>query len=193
VLDPEFNSITRREYKANWSEVTAEWQAFVAALDHGYDFERMAIDFSRAQPLTDQPARSTIKADRGWQSAGVRLEAGKSYRISASGRYQIAADQVNGAPRPWPCEPGGVTIEYHDSRPLGMLLGAIVGREDDFADASLGKPLAVGLGTTIEAGVSGTLFLRVNDSAARLADNRGTLTVSIELLSEEDAGRDRAR
>jgi hypothetical protein len=183
VLDPAFNSITRREFKADWAEVTAEWQAFVVALDHGYDFERMAIDFTRGRPLAEEPARATIQADRGWQSAGVRLEAGKSYRISASGRYQIAADQVNGAVRAWPCEPGGITIEYHDGRPLGMLLGAIVGREDQ-AEASFAKPLAVGLGTTIKAGASGTLYLRVNDSAAALHDNRGTLTVTVALVKE---------
>jgi hypothetical protein len=183
VLDPEFNSLTRREYKGDWAELTAEWQAFVATLDHGYDFERMAIEFVRGRPLADQPARATIKADHGWQSAGVRLESGKSYRISASGRYQIAADQKNGALQPWPCEPGGVTIEYHDGRPLGVLLGAIVGPQNS-ADARLAKPITVGLGTTMDPAASGTLYLRVNDSAAALHDNRGTLAVTVELANE---------
>ena len=183
VLDPKFNAITRREYKADWAELTAEWEAFVGALDHGYDFERMAIDFSRGRPLAGQPARATIQADRGWQSSGMWLEAGKAYRVTASGRYQIAADQSNGALRPWPCEPGGVTIEYHDGRPLGVLLGAIVGRKNS-ADSSFAKPIAVGLGTTIESAASGTLYLRVNDSAAALHDNRGTVAVTVALATE---------
>jgi hypothetical protein len=183
VLDPKFNAITRREYKADWDELTSEWEAFVAALDHGYDFERMAIDFARGRPLAGHPARATIQADRGWQSSGIWLDAGKAYRVTASGRYQIAADQTTGAVRPWPCEPGGVTIEYHDGRPLGVLLGAVVGRTNS-ADASFAKPINVGLGTTIEPAASGTLYLRVNDSAAALHDNRGTLAVTVALATE---------
>jgi hypothetical protein len=183
VLESQFNALTRREYKADWADLNAEWQAFVATLDHGYDFERMAIDFARGRPLREQPAHVEIEAGRGWQSSGVRLEAGKAYRIRASGRYQIAVDQQQGALQPWPCEPGGVTIEYHDGRPLGMLLGAIVGTEE-VEQASFAQPIAVGLGTTIEAAQSGTLYLRVNDSPAHLDDNRGTLTVSIEHTGE---------
>jgi hypothetical protein len=183
VLDREFNSIMRREYRAHWSELTNEWQAFVATLDHGYDFERMAIDFARGRPLGEEPSSATIQADRGWQSSGVWLDAGKSYQISASGRYQIAADQAQGALRPWPCEPGGVTIEYHDGRPLGILLGAVVGPKNS-GDASLAKPIAVGLGTTFKAPTGGTLYLRVNDSAAVLHDNRGTLSATVALASD---------
>ena len=79
--------------------------------------------------------------------------------------------------QPWPCEPGGVTLEYHNGRPLGILLAA--------TDASLAQPFAVGLGSTIEPTESGTLYLRVNDSAGRLDDNRGTLTATIEAMREK--------
>ena len=77
-----------------------------------------------------------------------------------------------------------MTIDYHDGRPLGMLLGAIDGatsrRRQRFAD-----PFAIGLGTTIKPDASGTLYLRVNDSAGQLDDNRGTLTVTIEAVRAE--------
>jgi hypothetical protein len=179
VLEAGFNTIVEREYEADWPDLMAEWQAFVATLDHGYDFERMAIDFSRGKPLGSQAARATIRAERGWQSSGVWLEAGKSYRASAAGRYQIAVDQKDGAKHPWPCEPGGVTIEYHDGRPLGILLGAIVD-PSDLAREAFAAPIGIGLHATIEPAASGTLYLRVNDSPAALDDNRGTLTVSIE-------------
>jgi hypothetical protein len=183
VLDAGFNSIVKREYEADWPELLAEWQAFVATLDHGYDFERMAIDFVRGKPLASKAAHATIRADHGWQSSGVWLEAGKSYRASAVGRYQIAVDQKDGALQPWPCEPGGVTIEYHDGRPLGMLLGAFVGAGDSAHD-TFAKPIAIGLQATFQPASSGTLYLRVNDSPAALHDNRGTLTVSIELARD---------
>jgi hypothetical protein len=148
----------------------AGWQAYVKALDYGYDFERMAIDFRQGAPV-NAPVTGTISADRGWQSSGARLEAGRSYHVSATGRYQIANDA-----EPWPCEPGGVTIDYHNGRPLGMLLGAIDGRTKG---ATLADPIDIGLKATITPSASGTLYLRVNDSAGRLDDNRGELTVTV--------------
>jgi hypothetical protein len=172
VRDPRFNDIFRRMFAGDWSDLQAEWQAFVATLDHGYDFERMAIDFERGKSLGSSARTATIAADRGWQSSGVRLEAGKTYRVTATGRYVIADDG-----QPWPCEPGGVTIEYHDGRPLGMLLGAIDGRN---GVTTLARPFGIGLGNTVTPKSTGTLYLRVNDSAGRLHDNRGTLTVTID-------------
>ena len=180
VLDVNFNDNVRRQYADDWKNLTTEWQAFIATLEHGYDFERMAIDFQRGQPLQAGPQRATIVADRGWQPSGVLLEAGRSYRVTASGRYQIAADENDEAAQPWACEPGGVTIEYHDGRPLGVLLGAIDARSKDASVASFAHPIPIGLAATITPPASGTLYLRVNDSAGRLDDNRGTLTVTIE-------------
>jgi hypothetical protein len=112
----------------------------------------------------------------------VWLDAGKTYRISARGRYQIAAEKD----APWPCEPGGVTIEYHDGRPLGILLGAIYDgpqsaeRGANVRQGAFAMPLSIGLGRTVKPEASGTLYLRVNDSAGRLGDNRGRLTIRVE-------------
>jgi hypothetical protein len=182
VLDSDFNRIVRHEYQRDWEDLATEWQAFAATLDYDYDFERMAIDFQTDQPLTSSARTVTIRADRGWQSSGVRLEAGGSYQITASGRYQIAAEEANGVMQAWPCEPGGVTIEYHDGKPLGVLLGAIDGRDAGGAGAkaTFAEPIVIGLGAAITPAADGTLYLRVNDSAGRLDDNRETLTVRIE-------------
>ena len=183
VLDPAFNDRVRREFKDDWSNLNAEWEAFINSLDHNYDFERMAIDFRRGESVAvSTPQKVEIATDRGWQSSGVRLEAGMSYRITAKGQYQIAVEQVDGKARVWPCEPGGVTIEYYRGHPLGMLLGAIVPDSDALPDAKLSfaTPAAIGLEATLKPATTGTLYLRVNDSAGRLADNRGTLTVTIQ-------------
>jgi hypothetical protein len=195
VQDAGFNDVVRREYADDWPELLAEWQAFVATLEHGFDFERMAIDFQRGTPLSRKRQMITIQADRGWQSSGVWLEAGKEYRVTARGRYQIAAEPTDAGERPWLCEPGGVTIEYHDGRPLGMLLGAImeeggrgkgegggIDRDDakHFDELSFARPLDIGLSASINPRASGTLYLRVNDSAGQLGDNRGTLTITID-------------
>jgi hypothetical protein len=181
ILDMNFNAIVRREYNADWDNLTAEFQAFVSTLDHAYDFKRMTIDMKRGEPLANTARMVEVTADRGWQSSGAWLEAGKSYQVKASGRYQIAQEQIDGELRPWPCEPGGVTIEYHDGRPLGMLIGAIVGQgAGDSPLAGFAAPIDIGLSAILNPEASGTLYFRVNDSAARLGDNRGTLSVSIE-------------
>jgi len=182
VLDPNFDEKMRHEYESEWTDLTAEWLAFVTTLDHGYDFDRMTIDFRRGEPLSAGPRKVQVSADRGWQSSGVWLNAGKTYEVTATGRYQIAAEEVGGKTQVWPCEPGGVTIEYHDGHPLGMLLGAINpdGEASPNAAMSFAKPVAIGLQATIKPAISGTLYFRVNDSAAKLEDNRGALTVRIE-------------
>jgi hypothetical protein len=184
VLEANFNEIMRRSYASDWPAMLAEWQAFVATLDYGYDFARMAIDFQRGQPLSRRERQVTIAADHGWQSSGILLEPAKTYRLTAIGRYQIASEQINGAHHPWPCEPGGITLQYHEGRPLGMLLAAIVPvttSEDQGAGngASFSKPVDVGLGCEIKPAGRGTLYFRVNDSAGRLDDNRGSLIVTI--------------
>jgi hypothetical protein len=190
--EPDFNNRMQQEYGADWGNVLEAWPAFISALDYGYDVERMSVDFQRGTPLEGKSRSVTISADKGWQSSGVLLEAGKTYHIAASGRYQIAAEKSSDGERTWPCEPGGVTIEYHDGRPLGMLLGAVVevgrgkaesgGKESvtGFKEGGFAHPFAIGLGTTFSPAASGTLYLRVNDSAAQLDDNRGTLTIRVD-------------
>jgi hypothetical protein len=51
VRDENFNEIFRRTFAVDWDDLLAEWQAFVVTLEHGYDFERMAIDFDSGRPL----------------------------------------------------------------------------------------------------------------------------------------------
>jgi hypothetical protein len=188
VRSPNFNQIAERAYADDWPELLAEWQAFVATLDYGFDFKRTPIEFQPGRPLGGASRRVTIAADRGWQSSGVLVETGKTYRIVASGRYQIATEPIQGALQPWPCEPGGITVEYHEGRPLGMLMGAVVevGESEKRGSSAVGfgKPIEIGLRCELKPSHPGTLYLRVNDSAARLADNRGSLTVTVEDVKE---------
>ncbi len=133
--------------------------------------------------LVEADAEITIAADRGWQSTGWRLQSGKTYSITAAGRYviardEIAGDDILGDSEPWPCEPGGVTLEYHDGLPLGMLLG-LLRPVDDNRTADFSEPFAVGLQASVSPEVDTILYLRVNDWPARLSDNEGTLRASI--------------
>ena len=110
--------------------------------------------------------------------------------MSASGRYEIFREQnystveantietstaeANTA-ETWSCEPGGVTIQYHQGQPLGKLLGAWRKIKND----RFSESFPIGLSRKVKPPMDAVLYLRVNDSAARLSDNAGTLSVSI--------------
>lgn len=172
---PRFSAVFYTNVKDNWPQITEQWQLFVLEQEYGYDVERAAIEYRPGKPLAADNNNVTIAADRGWQSSGLRLEAGNAYQISAQGQYQIGTQ-----PKIWTCEPGGVTIHYHRGRPLGMLLAAV--RPDDWEPKDvtpLARPEPIGLGAKFTPAASGTLYLKINESAADLGDNKGTLVVRV--------------
>ncbi len=171
----DFAAVVRKLFADDWAQLNEDWQLFVANLDYGYDFARNELQRDQGKPLTGSSVTIAVDADRGWQSSGVRLEAGRSYRLRAMGRYQVAP-----GPPPWESEPGGVSIRYYRGRPLGILLAAIRADESDGKGANgLLTPLVVGLETTFRAPRTGTLYLRVNQSSGQLDENAGTLSVEI--------------
>ncbi|HVA49561.1 MAG TPA: hypothetical protein VNH11_24555 [Pirellulales bacterium] len=164
----DFNGRFRSRFADDRQDLDLEWQAFTHELDYGYDLARAAIEFRPAKPLAEKGQTIAIAADRGWQSSGIRLSAGSEYEIAGRGRYEVA-DQ----PHPWWCEPGGVTLRYYRGRPLGMLLATVLADDEPNWPA----PVAIGLGGKLSPEKSGTLYLRINDSPAELADNAGSLEV----------------
>jgi hypothetical protein len=175
VESPHFDADVAKLFGADWSRVAADWQAFSATIDYGYDFARMRVDFAPGRSLAKDGAQVQVAADRGWQSSGVKLEAGKSYRVRAQGRFQVARE-----PRVWWSEPGGVTIRYYRGQPLGILLGVVYsGDAQANATNDWAAPQPLGLGGVIKPDRSGTLYLRVNDAPDSLADNAGSVDVEI--------------
>ena len=171
-----FNEDFLRLYKDDLLQLMEEWQVFVANLEHAYAMDRMAIDFTAGKPLPAAGANVQVAVDQGWQNSGIALEAGKTYQLQAHGRYQLATEPVI-----WWSEPGGVSIRYYHHEPLGKLL-AVVRPEAEPPDgrSAFLNPRAIGLGADITPDSSGTLYLRVNDSAGELTDNTGTLEVAIQ-------------
>lgn len=171
-LTPRF----RQQLQPDWATLCEEWQLFVMNLDYGYDVARAAIVRKPGLPLPDAGTEVTIAADRGWQSTGVRLEAGLAYRLEAHGRYQVGQTD-----QPWWCEPGGVTLHYNQGQPLGLLLAAL--REDGPPPAGLtplARPEVIGTARDWTPTSGGTLYLRINESAAHLGDNQGQVTLRIQ-------------
>ena len=159
-------------------DLNTEWLLFIANLRYGYEATRAAIDFQPGTRLTTaRPShRLDIAADRGWQSSGVLLEAGQTYEVAAAGRFTLA-DQ----PKPWESEPQGITFRYFDRRPLGLLIGcfrAEEGHADGENDPML-KVIEIGRGRLLEAPLTGTLYLRLNEEWNSLSDNRGHVAVEV--------------
>jgi hypothetical protein len=185
IQSPGLAGVVNTLYEADRDELYEEWQVFVAGLEYGYDLSRSEIDYKPGKPLPPGGATATVRTDRGWQSSELRLEAGKTYELAANGRYVVAQGQ-----KPWECEPGGVTIRYYQGLPLGILLAAIrpeVSDRDrpanDRTEASglspFLRPQVVGRSLRLMPERSGTLYFKINDSAAELGDNSGALQVRV--------------
>jgi hypothetical protein len=185
VNDPEFNQRVHEAFADDWPQMTAQWQAFIGEIDYGYDLAAAAIEFAPGEPLPTSGANVTIDATRSWQSTKLRVEAGQTYRLTATGRYQLARDEVDGRERVWWCEPGGVSIKYYRGRPLGQLTAAIwpdaiaSGAASKTISSAPWQPITIGLEAELKAETSGTLYLRVNEFPGELRDNSGELRVDI--------------
>lgn len=165
-------------FAAEERDLTTEWALFTLNLQYGYDLERAAIAFRTGTPLApqDAPREVVVLADRGWQSSGLLVEAGASYHLKARGRFTLAD-----VPKPWVSEPQGVSIRYFDGFPLGQLLACI--RQETAPTAggheTMTNVLPIGRERRFTAPVTGTLYLRLNDSWSELADNRGQVLVTL--------------
>lgn len=193
TLDPHFNARFRRAFADDWSDLDTEWRLFTATLTYGHDIEREAIDWpmAAAEPVFAQspstPARVRVAANRGWQATRLRLKAGERYELKAGGRFVIGAEPDG---TPWVCEAGGVTLEYHAGNPLGTLLAVVDDRPDATGDegnlppgtSAFLQPRTIGRMAMFAPERSGSLYLRLNDSPASLADNRGETVVTIRRL-----------
>jgi len=177
VNKPDFNKRVHKLFHQEWTDLEFEWEAFIVAIDYGYATKRMAIVPTLATPVAE-PTTTTIAVDRGWQATPWLLRKGRQYNLTAAGRYQIFHDA-----EPWPCEPAGVTLCYHDGQPLGILLAVLRSEKnpDEFA-----KPLSLGLAAAITPTEDSVLYLRVNDSPAKLSDNQGAVEVRIAPISVGD-------
>ena len=160
----------------DWQTLSEEWQLFVGNMEYGYDVPRMALDLTPGAPLEPGWNLVPVDATKGWQNTGIQLTGGTSYELRAKGRYEVAKEPVI-----WWCEPGGVTIRYYRSRPLGILLATVRPDQPEDNTCAFLQPETIGLGTTLNVQSSGTLYLRINESAADLADNAGSLDVAIRV------------
>jgi hypothetical protein len=170
-----FSETFRERLGEKWPGIVEDWQVFVAECDYGYDFARAAVVRKVGAELPSGGAMVSVASDRGWQSTGIRLEAGVKYQVAGEGSFQVAA----GA-KPWKCEANGVTIRYYRGEPLGKLLAAVSDFEGNAsAETPLVKSRPIGQREEMETERTGTLYLKINEAPSGLGDNAGALQVSV--------------
>ncbi len=164
-----------QQLRSRWPEVREQWQETLGDLDYGFDVQRGLRKMSRdVQPL-NQPQTLTVDAADGWQSTGLTVPNGAQITIEATGEYIVGQ-----LPQPWRCTPAGVSLEYYRGQPLGRLMMTTVtplSREPQFS-----KPLvvySVGSGGAFTLIEGGEVLMRINESLGGMADNSGTLRVTI--------------
>jgi hypothetical protein len=183
-LTPDFND--RLASLPDWdaARVARDFDAFTADIDYGWDFSRMAIDWSSGERL-DGARTLAVDATRGWQNSGVRLAAGRPYGFTAAGRVGVGAvsDQATGKVTPLESEPEGISLEWYRGRPVGRLLAA-----QWVTPEGGGRPrfeiVAEGASGRFTAPVEGPLYFKVNQAPGRLADNASGYRVEVKPLAE---------
>jgi hypothetical protein len=189
VLQDDFNANFRKIFADDLPELFEEFQVFAADMEYGYDIPRTTIDLTpgkiEANSNGEKPATATVAADRGWQNSGIRLEAGKKYEITASGRWTKKCrpafwSGIKNLPEQIEIEPGGISIRYYHGLPLGVLLAAVRPDAPNEGKPSVFlHPTIIGLDATLAPEQSGTLFYRINDTAADLQSNAGEVKANI--------------
>ena len=163
----------------------------------------------RASPLPPDGTTVEVAADRGWQNSGVRLEAGavvsapRRGTLSGGRRPQIWWCEPGGVSiRYYQGRPLGILLAaVHGDESEGGTVGLPSSESGRSATQPAGgntagqasggtragstspllRPSVVGLETVLKPEVSGTLFLKINDSAGELGDNAGKLSVRVDM------------
>lgn len=177
----EFSERLEAALASDWPQITTDWQLFVIDCDYGYDFARSAILVRDSMPLPLEGATVSIAADRGYQSSGYLLEAGREYEITATGQFQVGVDRGETKDTPWISEPDGISLEYHRHAPLGRLTAAVCDLEKSAGGVTpLADPQSIGSRAIYVPKTSGALFFSINEASSGLADNKGSIEVTIK-------------
>lgn len=165
-----------RKLQAQWPQIRREWNAMLTELEYGYDPSRGMLAMSRLpKAIGNDEIALELAADRSWQTAGVKLAEGDTVTIQGAGEYAVCD-----TPKPWLCQPPGVTLDYYRGEPLGKLMMTLAVAHDKEQFSQPIEIISVGDQLKYTAKQAGELHFRVNESSGGLSDNSGTLTVTIK-------------
>ena len=158
------------------SRLNRDWYEWIASIDYGADFSSFARDDLPPHPLTEPVELTLSPNEPGWQSAGIRLEAGKVYSLRVEGRFKVY--EKNFA-RTLPSEASGITLRYFAGAPLGQVTAAVPSDGAETVNPWKGAvPLKSGT-VRLTPAETGPLFFRFNIPSGEAKRASGSLTVRI--------------
>ena len=168
-----FNATLRSWIAELRPKLDRDWNLFVHEIDFGYDVGAGCI-----QTAECENSRILIDSRSSWQLTNIRVESGDQFAFKADGRFTIARENDVA----WPCEAGGITIDYYAGNPLGRLMIAVLS-DNPNSPAIFSQQQSLGKRRDLTFEHSGVLAFRINESPAKLADNSGKLTVRYKKLN----------
>ena len=178
ALRSRFREAMQETFGEDAQTLRIEWAVFAHNIMPNYDFERTVIAFPKAAELELSESKTiAVAADQSWQASGIRLLAGRTYRLESNGEATLAQE-----PQPWISHPEGITFDYAHAAPLGRLQAAIL--VDDLANSpdpagGLLSPIDIGRAVDLTPTAAGQLYFRINDRPNNLANNRGSYQVRV--------------
>jgi hypothetical protein len=139
-----------------------EYRFFMERLEPGYRVDLCAWEWSDpslGKPIGRQRSVKVL-APRGYQAAGLRLRKGERVVYEATGQWRLAA--------------ASDAVDADGDRDGKGRLEAVV-----FDEGQLSSPLELGKSGEFAAPTGGRLYLRCRDSWGALADNRGSIRVTL--------------
>lgn len=148
-------------YGGQSAEIAFEYQFFLQHIESGYRVDLCSWDWkSKSAAPRSAGTVSKITANRGWQHAKVKLQAGESYAFETTGEWCCSAD-------------GPQLTSDGDETGRGKLVGCL------YQDYTLTEEFDLGATGTITAPADGVLYLRCRDAWGSVADNKGSMTFKI--------------
>ena len=165
---PGFNRQFRQSIDDHWPAVQRDWQLYINEMVYGYDVARGVL---RPAAPGAHSSSVQVQADYSWQETPWRVQAGDRFRLTTEGQIELAA-----AKKLLPSAGGGITIEYYQGNPLGVMMMGVLGDQDPAKMAKNSQ--VVGLGNEFVAETAGVICLRINASPPTRSDNQGYLNVT---------------
>jgi hypothetical protein len=142
-------------------ELEFEFRSFVTNVESGYRVELCHWDWGKKfrRLATDESLCAKVAAGRGYQPSAMLVTGGQKYVFETSGDWRIGRGQH--------CTAAG------NADGAGRLEGVV------FKDYQLSEPFLLGEQGTFIAPTDGKLFLRCRDAWGQLADNEGSIRVTL--------------
>ena len=163
--DSKFNASLIRKLKTEWKQLELEWDLYTREMDYGY-----AISDAVVSPANSISQGFEISPGKGWQTT-LNVVKGETLEIETRGKFVI---HKNGS-ETWESESNGITLVYHDGKPLGVLEMAIL----EEGATQFPESQTVSSGGKWKMPATGKLMFRVNDHPGARGDNQGSIKIQI--------------